>query len=362
MKVMLVKKTLTALMLLALFLFAACERPHEVTFMLDGAVYETVGTDAESTLERVPMPELETAYFLGWYDEAYTERFDADSKIEEDLTLYAKTEPYDGETLLTPLTDRLSLDPSDYENRSFPEDGIGEAELERCIDGDTTHFTADGMYINARYLNIDTPESTGRIEPWGMASSDFVCDVLEDAVTIVLEYEPHPEKGHLEEHPTVGRLGTFGRHLTYIWYDGRLLNLELIEKAYTAVSASGLSQYGYDMMLAQHNAEMTSRHIHTESDPLFEKPRLEPTVEEVLASPEDYMHRFMDIEGEVESLSGSSMILNDEGASIYVYLAGARSQRLQEGARVRLENVFLREWQGSIQLTNVGTDRIRIIN
>ena len=55
-----------------------------------------------------------------------------------------------------------------------------EVEVKLYIDGDTTHFdpinpTAEDReqfdktqgYIKARYIAIDTPESTGAIEEWG---------------------------------------------------------------------------------------------------------------------------------------------------------------------------------------------------
>ena len=47
-----------------------------------------------------------------------------------------------------------------------------EATVKTFVDGDTTHFNvpssiASGGVLKARYLGINTPESTGQIEPWG---------------------------------------------------------------------------------------------------------------------------------------------------------------------------------------------------
>ena len=67
-----------------------------------------------------------------------------------------------------------------------------EATVKGYIDGDTTHFyvsrdvTEDGI-LKARYLAINTPESTGRIEPWGKAAAKFTRSKLETAVSIILE-------------------------------------------------------------------------------------------------------------------------------------------------------------------------------
>ena len=70
---------------------------------------------------------------------------------------------------------RLSLD---YKNRDFYKDGIGQVTLRTAIDGDTAHFdpvvtTTSSLTIKSRYYGIDTPESTGRIQPWGQPASDF---------------------------------------------------------------------------------------------------------------------------------------------------------------------------------------------
>lgn len=169
--------------------------------------------------------------------------------------------PNDDETptqLTTPLTDALTLD-LDYEGKTFTEDGIGEVTLQRCIDGDTTRFYEDGVALeqSVRYLGIDTPETwRNPSEPWADAASDYVCDVLQNAETIVLERN---FDGPLYE--------TYGRYLAFVWADGRLLNLELIELAYAhAVGASNL-KYGDEMMQAWFNAMETGRRIHGERDP-----------------------------------------------------------------------------------------------
>ena len=52
------------------------------------------------------------------------------------------------------------------------------ATVKSYIDGDTTHFYVDNSVcsdgiLKARYLAINTPESTGKIEEWGKAASKF---------------------------------------------------------------------------------------------------------------------------------------------------------------------------------------------
>ncbi len=81
-----------------------------------------------------------------------------------------------------------------YKNIDFFDKGIGEFSLWTCIDGDTAHFlpavtTTSGEIVKARFYGIDTPESTGRVQPYGKEASDFTKEHLKNAAengTIVL--------------------------------------------------------------------------------------------------------------------------------------------------------------------------------
>ncbi|MBP3378822.1 MAG: hypothetical protein J6L96_08740 [Clostridia bacterium] len=60
------------------------------------------------------------------------------------------------------------------------------------IDGDTTHFyvpesVMEGGVLKARYLAINTPESTGKIEEYGKAAAAFTKEKLSSAVSIIVE-------------------------------------------------------------------------------------------------------------------------------------------------------------------------------
>ena len=70
---------------------------------------------------------------------------------------------------------RLHLD---YRNHDFYADGVGQVTLRTPIDGDTAHFDpvvtrTSNKAIKSRFWGIDTPESTGRVEEYGTAASDF---------------------------------------------------------------------------------------------------------------------------------------------------------------------------------------------
>jgi len=60
------------------------------------------------------------------------------------------------------------------------------------IDGDTSHFEVPNSVnsagvIKARYLAVDTPESTGQIEEWGKAASLFTNEKMSSDYKIIVE-------------------------------------------------------------------------------------------------------------------------------------------------------------------------------
>jgi micrococcal nuclease len=112
------------------------------------------------------------------------------------------------------------------------------------IDGDTTHFEVprdvdpNGI-IKARYLAVNTPESTGQIQEWGKAASNFTKEKLSTAVSIILESES--EKWNYDGN---------GRYLVWVWYkpsadaDYRCLNIELLQNGLGGSSSSSSTIYG----------------------------------------------------------------------------------------------------------------------
>jgi len=170
----------------------------------------------------------------------------------------------------TNYTDELELKAA-YANKSFINDGIGEVRLSQNVDGDTAHFVdnSSGKRFTARFLCINTPESTGRIEPWGKEASKFVADILSNAAVIVLEAE---KIGFPAELDTTG-----GRYLAYVWYKisaeakFRLLNLEIVEQCYSNFTGvAGDSKYGEDFDLAARKSYDTKRRKFGEADPNFD--------------------------------------------------------------------------------------------
>ena len=135
----------------------------------------------------------------------------------------------------------------DYKNRDFYVDGIGEMKLDTAIDGDTAHFkpvvtTTSSEKIKIRFYGIDTPESTGKIQPYGHAASVFTAEKLNNAKdngTIVVST---PGRGYkVPEKDSTG-----SRYLGLVWINETkknasfdeliLLNLWIIQEGYSWIN------------------------------------------------------------------------------------------------------------------------------
>ena len=142
----------------------------------------------------------------------------------------------------------------DYKGHDFLTEGIGEVTLMNSVDGDTAHFKtidlgnggAHDLTVKARFLGIDTPESTSKIEPWGKAASKFTAEKLNKAAHIVLS-SAHSISG---EYSPADK-DSYGRSLSFVWVtevanpeltDYKLLNLWLVQESYSG--AKGTTQLG----------------------------------------------------------------------------------------------------------------------
>lgn len=323
------KKFLLALtLLLFLVTIAACQRGIRVDFLVDGERYERRTLEEPGRISPFPRPEIEGYFFVGWYeDETLEERFNYMREIEENVSLHAKFIVDDGE-LSTYLTEQLEI--PDHEGKDFFTDGIGAVELLACRDGDTADFTTGGEDFRVRFLGVDTPESGHVYEPWGPAASAYACEVMQDAEQIVLERDE-----------AAGNRGTYGRELAYVWVDGRLLNLELIELAYSPPVGVGELKYGFDMRLADEKASLTGRRLHTEEDPdHYYGDAVDTTIADIVQNHEDYMTKRVNVEGIVTARVGQHAFLEDpEGEhGIFFYIGYATTGRLGVGYRVKIEN------------------------
>lgn len=146
-----------------------------------------------------------------------------------------------------------------------------EVTVKAYVDGDTTHFyvptsIVDTGLLKARYLAVNTPESTGKIEPWGKKASNFTKEKLSSAVSIYIESDD--ENWNLDS--------TGGRNLVWVWYkpEGsttyRNLNIELLQNGLSIASNSAENRYGEICMAAIAQAKSQKLNMHSnQNDPDF---------------------------------------------------------------------------------------------
>lgn len=237
---------------------------------------------------------------------------------------------------------RLNLD---YKGHDFYTDGVGEVTLKAAIDGDTAHFypvvtTTSSQLIKARFYGVDTPESTGLVEPWGKPASNFTKHKLYEARdngTIVLS-TPRQDYGK----PQTDSTG--GRYVSLIWINEtkknadvselRLLNLMLVQEGYSnAKNLADMPEF-VDIFVAaekqavDHKLNMFSGEI----DELFNYGDYEDTsildlkksLEQSILHPEEpnpFDNKKVRIVGTIAGFSGGTMYLQN----YYTKEQGARN-------------------------------------
>lgn len=116
-------------------------------------------------------------------------------------------------------------------------------ELAKCVDGDTADFKINDEIVRVRFLAIDTPESVKpntEAEAYGKEASDYTCNRLTNAKTIVLEYDDGCSKND-----------KFERVLAWVWVEDSLLEQELIDIGYAKVKYI-YGKYSYTDLLYEH--------------------------------------------------------------------------------------------------------------
>lgn len=146
-----------------------------------------------------------------------------------------------------------------------------EVTVHTFIDGDTTHFNVpnsvmENGVLKARYLAINTPESTGKIEPYGKTASNFTKEKLSQATSIIIE----------SDNATWNPDSTGSRYLVWIWYktaedaEYRNLNIEILQNGLALASNSAANRYGETCMSAIAQAEANKLNVYSgEKDPNF---------------------------------------------------------------------------------------------
>ncbi len=190
------------------------------------------------------------------------------------------------------------------------------------VDGDTTHFNIDhptfeGGLLKARYLGVNTPESTGQIEPWGKKASTFTKETLSKATSIIVESDT----------ATWNPDSTGDRFLVWVWYktadmeDYRCLNLEILQNGLAVASKSSDTVYADICVTILNQAVNHKLHVHSkEKDPDFYYGAAMPmTLKELKTNIEDYKGKDVSFEGVVVRNSNQTAYVEeyDEETGLY---------------------------------------------
>ena len=256
----------------------------------------------------------------------------------------------------TRFTDALAID-FVYEGSSFIDDGIGEVSLVSCVDGDTAYFSEGSVNFSVRFLGINTPESTYKFEPWGKPASTFTCDKLENATTIVLEYDAATTRTDGNE-----------RYLAWVWYDGRLLNLELVEEAYTGTKGVGGLKYESIFYQAEFKTQDTDRRIWGEDDETYDYSLdgIQLTIEELVTNQDLYVGLKVVITGTVTRTLEGHPYIQQGDYGIYLFKGYDFTTKLAEGNEVLISGLTLTYYPdsetGAAQLTGFARGNIEVLS
>ena len=242
-----------------------------------------------------------------------------------------------------------------------------EVTVENFIDGDTTHFVVptsivDRGILKARYLAVNTPESTGKIEVWGKKASNYTKSKLQAATSIIIETDSN--KWAVDS--------TGERYLVWVWYktaemtDYRCLNIELLQQGLAVGSKASETRYGDVCVNAIDQATQLKLHVHsTDKDPDFFYGEAIPVdLKELRFNLANYTGKRVVFEGIVSQYDSQGAFLQqwDEEAKayygIYVYygffLSPEGEELIAEGNRMRIVgNVQYWETGDSYQVSDL---------
>ena len=236
-----------------------------------------------------------------------------------------------------------------------------EASVKLHIDGDTVHFNVpngvgiDGV-LKARFLGVDTPESTGKVQPWGKTASNFTKEKLaQEGVSIVLE--SNTAKWEADS--------TGERFLVYVWYktpdmaDYRCLNLELMQEGLAYQKGSNELVHKDAFINAFNQAYEGKYKVYSEElDPNFYYGKyVETTIKGLKTYPEEYSNILVRFEGIVSKINNNAAYVVDldeetgvtYGVQVYYgFDAAVESNCMQVGNRLSVCGKYMYYEAGDI--------------
>lgn len=188
---------------------------------------------------------------------------------------------------------------------------ITDPTVKSYIDGDTTHFNVSssiipGGVLKARYIAIDTPESTGQIEDYGKKASKFTREKISTAVSIVLESDSE----------TWVADSTGSRYMTWVWYkptadsDYRNLNVEILQNGLAIASNTANNRYGTVAISALNQAKTEKLNVHSgQPDPeMYQGDAIELSLKELRCNATDYVDKKVAFDGVVVRNNGNNSV------------------------------------------------------
>ena len=197
-----------------------------------------------------------------------------------------------------------------------------EVTVKSFVDGDTSYFNVPEEMsstgnIKVRYLAIDTPETSGKVEEYGKKASDFTRGKLEKASSVILESDD--SEWHIDSTGT--------RYLAWIWYREneeepyRNLNIEILQNGLAFGSSSANNRYGDTCMAALNFAKENKLNVFSgEKDPdFFYGDAIELTLKELRANIEEYNGKKVAFNGVVTKRNGNGVYVESYDADLDMY-------------------------------------------
>ena len=190
------------------------------------------------------------------------------------------------------------------------------------IDGDTTHFyvptsVSPNGVLKARYIAINTPESTGKIEEYGKKASSFTKEKLSSATSIIIESE-----SDIWDPDSTG-----DRFLAWVWYktaeseDYRNLNIEILQNGLAIANSSATSRYGDAAVAAINQAKAQKLNIHSgQKDPdFYYGEAIELTLKELRTNIDAYNGMKVAFEGVITKNNSNTIYIEDYDSETDMY-------------------------------------------
>jgi endonuclease YncB( thermonuclease family) len=244
-----------------------------------------------------------------------------------------------------------------------------EVTVKLHIDGDTVHFNvpnsvnATGV-LKARFLAVNTPESTGKIEEYGKTASDFTKEKLKNAQSIYIESDT----------TTWDADSTGDRYLCWIWYkpkgesEYRNLNIELLQEGLAIASNSGGNRYGTTCMAAISQAQNQKLHVYSgKKDPnFFYGESIEMDLKELRTNIQNYENQKVAFTGVITMHYNNGVFVEQYDAEsqrffgmyVYVGFSFAGGHLLEIGNEVRFAG-SVTNFNGSWQVSGLSFSEYR---